>query len=141
MCGRFARTSPRVVLAEEFGVAHFVNVDLNPRYNIAASHPVEAIIRDGAEQRLGPIQWGLRASATSTVAPINARAETGPWRLDSRRAYLADDSLTPEASSSPRRRTRSPPRDRTPLRWRAGWHLSIEPFSRSAYKSGHAGPR
>jgi len=34
MCGRFARTSSREILAEEFGVARFVNVDLGPRYNL-----------------------------------------------------------------------------------------------------------
>ena len=53
MCGRFSRTSSREVLAEEFGVARFINVDLAPRYNIAPSQTVEAIIRDGAEKRLG----------------------------------------------------------------------------------------
>jgi hypothetical protein len=32
-------------LASEFGVTTFVNVDLSPRYNIAPSQPVEAVIR------------------------------------------------------------------------------------------------
>jgi putative SOS response-associated peptidase YedK len=45
MRGRFARTSSREVLAEQFGVTRFVNVDLRPRYNIAPSEIVEAIIR------------------------------------------------------------------------------------------------
>ncbi len=57
MCGRFTRTSSREVLAEEFGVAQFVNVDLRPRYNIAPSQIVEAIIGNGAERRLGPMKW------------------------------------------------------------------------------------
>jgi putative SOS response-associated peptidase YedK len=47
MCGRFTRTSSRRVLASEFGITTFVNVDLSPRYNIAPSQPVEAIIRAG----------------------------------------------------------------------------------------------
>ena len=47
MCGRFARTSSRRVLASEFGITTFVNVDLSQRYNIAPSQPVEAIIRAG----------------------------------------------------------------------------------------------
>ena len=78
MCGRFIRTSPRTVLADEFGVEHFVNVDFNPRYNIAPSQSVEAIIRDGAELRLGPMTWGHTTSAADKTkpAPINARAET-----------------------------------------------------------------
>lgn len=75
MCGRFSRSSSREVLAEEFGVARFINVDLSPRYNIAPSQTVEAIIQDGAEKRLG-MQWGFRASETAKLAPINARAET-----------------------------------------------------------------
>jgi putative SOS response-associated peptidase YedK len=78
MCGRFTRTSSRDVLAEEFGITTFVNVDLRPRYNIAPSQIVEAIIGNGAERRLGPMKWGfVSPSATeSTLAPMNARAET-----------------------------------------------------------------
>ena len=78
MCGRFIRTSPRAVLADEFGVEHFVNVDFAPRYNIAPSQSVEAIINDGTELRLGPMTWGYTTSAADKTkpAPINARAET-----------------------------------------------------------------
>jgi putative SOS response-associated peptidase YedK len=78
MCGRFSRNSRREVIAEEFGVTQFVNVDLQPRYNIAPSQSVEAIIGDGAQRRLGPMRWGFTSSAAkeAKVAPINARAET-----------------------------------------------------------------
>ena len=78
MCGRFVRTSPREVLVEEFGVTRFVNVDLRPRYNIAPSQTVEAIVRAGAETRLGPMCWGFTSDSMKDrkVAPINARAET-----------------------------------------------------------------
>jgi putative SOS response-associated peptidase YedK len=48
MCGRIARTSPRDVLVQEFGIAEFVNVDLRTRY-IAPSQTVEALIRNGTE--------------------------------------------------------------------------------------------
>jgi putative SOS response-associated peptidase YedK len=78
MCGRFARTSSREVIVEEFCLARCVDVDLRPRYNIAPSQFVEAVISDGAERRLGPMKWGfVPSSATElTLAPINARAET-----------------------------------------------------------------
>ena len=78
MCGRFVRTSPRDVLAAEFGISRFVSISLEPHYNIAPSQTVEAIVRDGAEKRLGPMRWGFTASSTKdpTLAPINARAET-----------------------------------------------------------------
>ena len=52
----FSRTSSREVLAGEFGIAQFVNVDLGPRYNIAPSQTVEAIILDGPKKRLGDRQ-------------------------------------------------------------------------------------
>ena len=78
MCGRFARTSSRDALVTEFGIAQFANVDFAPRYNIAPSQHVEAIIADGAGLRMGPMRWGYTTSAAKDAkpAPINARAET-----------------------------------------------------------------
>ena len=72
MCGRIVRTSPHEILTKEFGVAHFVNVDLRPRYNIAPSQIVEAIIFDGVEKRLGPMRWGFISAAVKDpkLAPI-----------------------------------------------------------------------
>jgi hypothetical protein len=61
MCGRISRTSPREVLADEFGVSRFVNVDLRPRYNVAPSENIETIIRVGDEKRLGPNALGFCA--------------------------------------------------------------------------------
>jgi putative SOS response-associated peptidase YedK len=78
MCGRFSRTSGREVLAEEFGVVRFADVDLRPRYNIAPSQTVEAILRDGVEKRLELMRWGFTPSFAKEpkLTPINARAET-----------------------------------------------------------------
>jgi putative SOS response-associated peptidase YedK len=78
MCGRIARTSPRDVLAQEFGISRFVNVDLRPRYNVAPSENIETIIRVSDEKRLGPMRWGFVPTAAKDpkLAPINARAET-----------------------------------------------------------------
>jgi putative SOS response-associated peptidase YedK len=90
MCGRIARTSPRELLVQEFGNAEFVNVDLRARYNIAPSQTVEAIVRNGAEKHLGPMRWGFASSAVtdSTLAPINARAETVATTALFRDAFL-----------------------------------------------------
>jgi putative SOS response-associated peptidase YedK len=65
-------------IADEFGVARFVNVDLRHRYNVAPSENVETIIRVGDERRLGPMRWGFVRTAAKDpkLAPINARAET-----------------------------------------------------------------
>jgi putative SOS response-associated peptidase YedK len=78
MCGRISRTSPREVLAEEFGISRFVNVDLRPRYNVAPSENIETIIRVSDEKRLGLMRWGFVPTAAKDpkLAPINARAET-----------------------------------------------------------------
>lgn len=78
MCGRISRTSPREVLADEFGVSRFINVDLRPRYNVAPSQFVETLIQVGDEKRLGPMRWGfvLPDAEASKRTPINARAET-----------------------------------------------------------------
>jgi putative SOS response-associated peptidase YedK len=65
-------------MVDEFGVEHFINVDFKPRYNIAPSQPLETILNDGKELRLGPMTWGYTTSAADKTkpAPINARAET-----------------------------------------------------------------
>jgi len=76
MCGRITRASTRAEIASEFGISHFVDVDLQPRYNITPSQTVEAIISDGGERRLGPMRWGFTATSATTHTPINARAET-----------------------------------------------------------------
>lgn len=76
MCGRITRTSPRPVIAAEFGVQHFVHVDLQPRYNIAPSQNVEAIAWSTEELRVGPMKWGFTGGSPGGPAPINARSET-----------------------------------------------------------------
>jgi putative SOS response-associated peptidase YedK len=89
MCGRISRTSPREAIAEEFGVSPFVNVDLRPRYNVAPSQLVEAVIRVGDEKRLGPMRWGFVSPRAEDpkLAPINARAETLPTSPMFREAF------------------------------------------------------
>ena len=76
MCGRITRNSSRPMIIEEFGVLQFANVDLGPRYNIAPSQSVEAIVRFDDALRLGPMRWGFERAADSRHKPINARAET-----------------------------------------------------------------
>ena len=93
MRGRFGRTSPQPILATKFGVARFVNVDLGPRYNIAPKQTVEAIIRDGAEKRMGLMRWG-----DGIVAPWPRRGDTAAHRL---LALTARCQRNPVCSRSP----------------------------------------
>jgi putative SOS response-associated peptidase YedK len=78
MCGRFSRASGREALADEFRGVQLGDIEFRPRYNIAPSQTVEAIVRDEGEKRLAPMRWGFTPSFVKapTFAPINARAET-----------------------------------------------------------------
>ena len=80
MCGRFTLFTDRDLLAERF---HLINIDelpYEPRYNIAPSQPVLAVIGDGEHNKVGFLRWGLIPSFVKDKAigykMINARAET-----------------------------------------------------------------
>lgn len=78
MCGRFALTAPASTIAEIFQVD--VLPDVLPRYNIAPTSEVAAVVQDGDHRAVQSFRWGLipfwakdRKIAYQT---INARAET-----------------------------------------------------------------
>jgi len=54
-----------------------VSLDFTPRYNIAPSQTVEAIIRADGELRLGSMRWGLTSVRPKAVnvTLINSRDE------------------------------------------------------------------
>jgi putative SOS response-associated peptidase YedK len=79
MCGRFLSLSSTEQLAERFEVDEVRTDPLEPRYNVAPSTPVYAIIDDGTSRRLGTLRWGLVphwATGRKGRQPINARLET-----------------------------------------------------------------
>jgi putative SOS response-associated peptidase YedK len=78
MCGRFSRASGREALADEFPGVQLGEMEFRPRYNVAPSQTVEAIICDAPTLRLAPMRWGFTPAFAKdpTFAPINARAET-----------------------------------------------------------------
>ncbi|MDQ0191269.1 SOS response-associated peptidase [Alicyclobacillus cycloheptanicus] len=63
----------------EFGIVSSDFV-LRPRYNIAPTQDVAAVVSDGTERRIGSLRWGLvppwSESAKPKFATFNARAET-----------------------------------------------------------------
>ncbi|AWP28624.1 MULTISPECIES: SOS response-associated peptidase [Paenibacillus] len=88
MCGRFTLT----VTWEELMTRYLIDPESVspfhiPRYNIAPTQMVTAIINDGSTNRIGQLQWGLVpswAKDSSTGAKmINARSET----LEEKPAY------------------------------------------------------
>ncbi|MDQ0194974.1 SOS response-associated peptidase [Paenibacillus wynnii] len=80
MCGRYTIT----VSMEELMYRYLINdstiIHYAPKYNMAPTQQVPAIIHDGKKNRLGELRWGLVPSWAkddkSGSKMINARAET-----------------------------------------------------------------
>lgn len=90
MCGRFLLTAPLEAVQRLFGFLEQPN--LAPRYNVAPSQAVAAMIRDDRAQRhLAWMRWGLVPSWAKDEggrAPlINARAETVADKPSFREAF------------------------------------------------------
>jgi putative SOS response-associated peptidase YedK len=88
MCGRFTLT----VTWEELMTRYLIDPESVspfhiPRYNIAPTQMVTAIINDGSTNRIGQLQWGLVPSwakdSSAGAKMINARSET----LEDKPAY------------------------------------------------------
>lgn len=77
MCGRFSLGVDTDRLIHEFGLAE-ITTRHEPRFNIAPTQDVPAVVRGPGGLRLGSLRWGLLpAHARSGGAPlINARSET-----------------------------------------------------------------
>jgi putative SOS response-associated peptidase YedK len=78
MCGRFTLASDGDTLAAEFGVRELSS--WLPRYNIAPTQAVLALVRDGRGFKAARLHWGLVPSWAKdrkmSARLINARAET-----------------------------------------------------------------
>lgn len=79
MCGRFTLIENEAVIQERFQIDMTLD-KMEPRYNIAPSERVFAVIFDGKKRRGGYIQWGLVPSWAKDEKignnMINARLET-----------------------------------------------------------------
>lgn len=80
MCGRFSFSIPsKAKSLVKLGIPQTQLAKLKPRYNIAPSNQVAAVIDDGS-RHLEPLKWGLIPSWAENPAigsrMINARAET-----------------------------------------------------------------
>ncbi len=91
MCGRFTLIKTGEVVAELFELAD--TPDLSPRYNIAPTQPVAAVVCDApsAPRRLVNLRWGLIptwAKDPTVGSPmINARADTIATKPSFRSAF------------------------------------------------------
>lgn len=99
MCGRYTLTDPGDELLRHFDLPRLYE-GYTPRYNIAPSQPVTAIVDGGqGERRIGSLRWGLipRWAKDATIAQhtINARAETVAERPSFRTALRRRRCLIP----------------------------------------------
>lgn len=90
MCGRFSQTYAADAIAEAFHLAAIPN--WQPRYNIAPTQAIPAIVETAAHQReFKPLRWGLIPSWSKDASIgnrlINARAETISEKPSFREAF------------------------------------------------------
>ena len=80
MCGRYTQTAAFDELALRFGITveDDDHEDLTPRYNTAPSLRVPVVVAGDGARRLVMARWGFHPAwmKASTLAPINAKAET-----------------------------------------------------------------
>lgn len=92
MCGRYTLASRADVLAEAFGVTGEVP-SLQPRYNVAPTQEVAAVLAGSGGRKLEMLRWGLVPSWAKDPEignrMINARAETVPEKPSFRAAFKA----------------------------------------------------
>jgi putative SOS response-associated peptidase YedK len=95
MCGRFTLTASGDELAEAFDLDE--SRHLEPRYNIAPSQDVVAVVAEPeGQRRLALFRWGLVPARAASGRPlINARAETAWNRLPFANAVAQRRCLLP----------------------------------------------
>jgi putative SOS response-associated peptidase YedK len=82
MCGRLTQKADKEIIKKEFKVDSFSlpDVILKPRYNIAPTQTIAAVLESGGERIIDALRWGLIPSWAKDESIgnklINARAET-----------------------------------------------------------------
>ncbi|MGO4955802.1 SOS response-associated peptidase [Luteococcus sp. Sow4_B9] len=109
MCGRYAASASQDLLVETFEVDEVVELEslppLAPRYNIAPTDPVPAIVErhdrvtGGVRRKLVRPRWGLVPSwakdRSRAASLINARSETVDSKPSFRKAFTHRRCLLP----------------------------------------------
>lgn len=103
MCGRFSLTTELDALLERFQIEQTTIEGYEPRFNIAPSQQIPAVIRAGHKNRIGTLRWGLVPFWAKNVSIasklINARSETADKKasfkhaLKKRRCLILSDGF------------------------------------------------
>ncbi len=120
MCGRITLKSPAQLVAEEFQLAHVP--ELIPRYNIAPTQPVLAVLLDSDGRRTPrALKWGLvppwSRDPRNGAKMFNARGETVMEKPAFREAFAHRRCLIPVDGFY---EWRKQGRERLPLYFHAG---------------------
>lgn len=98
MCGRFTLVSDLDLILHRFNLL-YANVEYVPRYNIAPSQQVLAVVSDSRERRLGQLRWGLipfwAKDPKIGYKMINARAETVAEKASFKHSFKRQRCLIP----------------------------------------------
>ena len=99
MCGRFTQTAPWEKIAEEFDAERNPNEDFKPRYNIAPTQDIAAVMDSGNARVVSFLRWGLIPSWAKDESIgsklINARAETLAEKPSFRNAFRSRRCIIP----------------------------------------------
>lgn len=99
MCGRYTLSCPLDQLVQTFAVSEVALEGYLPRYNIAPTQDVPAIVAGPAGPRLGYLRWGLvpfwAEDPRVGSRMINARAESIDKRPAFREAFASRRCLVP----------------------------------------------
>lgn len=98
MCGRFVQQSTLETLVDHFAI-DVVTCEVAPRFNVAPTQEVLAIVAHEGKRRLGKLRWGLvphwAKDASGGGRLINARSETAHEKPSFRTAFRRRRCLIP----------------------------------------------
>ena len=99
MCGRFTQTNKPKEIEKEFSVKVSDKTFFKPRYNIAPTQIIPAVLESGGERIINQLRWGLLPSWAKDDSIgrklINARAETLSEKPSFRNAFRSRRCIIP----------------------------------------------
>ncbi|WP_257350826.1 SOS response-associated peptidase [Pseudalkalibacillus decolorationis] len=99
MCGRFTLTAEIDLLMDWFEIDEWADNNLQPRFNIAPSQDLLAIVSNHGKRRAGFLKWGLVPTWAKDPSignkMINSRAETVMEKPSFRNAFKRRRCLIP----------------------------------------------